>query len=227
MVHAVAAAARRRTAVGVALLVLLTVSGCGTDDAEAGLSPPVRLTVEADVADQNRRARPVGVTRTPRKDSARAVRPPHKEDRGDRWRPVADVSDPARDHGRGPTYADLRGVRVTERGRRLRVVVRLDGVPPARLARREVQTVGIVLGDGDDRHELLLAGGDQGWRAHLRTPGGYEKYPGTARLDGTLISVRVPWESVGGRRGSVSAYVDWSAGTTMLSTDGTAELSLE
>ena len=230
----------------------LALTGCavGAEDPTEG-APPTRLSSDAKVGEKNRRTRPVGVSERPRRDSERAssgrtagrdatepdapagdATPVSDEDppARARWSRVVATADPAADHGRGPTYADLRGLDLSERDDRLRITLTLDGVAPARLAVREVQGVGIdffTTGGKESDHQVVLDGGDHGWRGYLQTPDGFVRFPGTLELDGPVVTVTLPWDAVGGRRGTVSAFVDWSAGTSMLSTDGTEKLPLE
>ena len=246
---------RRPTLLVLLPAAALVLSACsvGGDTEDATSAPPTRLSSDAKVGEKNRRTRPVGVSKKPRKDSERASTDKGKRpDRSDpapstgdavpaaadegaspktrRWRPVVSAADPAADHGRGPTYADLRGLALAERGDQLRISLTLDGVAPARLADREVQGIGIDFfntGGKESDHQVFLDGGDHGWRGYLQGPDGFVRFPGTLELDGPVVTVTLPWESVGGRRGTVSAHVDWSAGTSLLSTDGTEKLSLD
>lgn len=223
------------------------LSGCAVGDGEEPTgAPPAKLSTEGKIGKENRKTRPVGVSKKPRRDSERA-RPRAKQSAPGTgtapgspstdaspvsggsatprsWEPVVSVTDPAADHGRGPTYADLRELTLSKSGDRLRITVVLDGVAPARLADREVQGVGIDFFTGDGKesdHQVFLDGGAHGWRGYLQGPEGFVRFPGALVFDGPVVTVTLPWSSVGGRRGTVSAYVDWSAGTSMLSTDGT------
>ena len=244
---------RRPTLLALLPAAALVLTGCsvGGDSENPSSPPPTRLSSDAKVGEKNRRTRPVGVSTKPRKDSERAAtdkgKPPDRTDpstvdaapaasdqggspKTRRWRHVVSAADPAADHGRGPTYADLRGLDLAERGEQLRITLTLDGVAPARLADREVQGIGIdffTTGGKESDHQVFLDGGDHGWRGYLQGPDGFIRFPGTLALDGPVVTVTLPWESVGGRRGTVSAYVDWSAGTSLLSTDGTEKLSLD
>lgn len=154
---------------------------------------------------------------------------------------LASVGDPASDQGRGPRYADLREVSFEESGGDLSAVVSLGAAVPRRLARREMEEVGVelyrhnrfvaglskLLGSETSDYQLLLDGSHQGWRAFLHTRDGFVRLPGTFTMRGRTLRVTLPWDSIGGRGyGSVSAYAEWSSGVGRLTTDGTSRVEL-
>jgi hypothetical protein len=146
------------------------------------------------------------------------------------WAGLADLEDPAADHGNGPGYADLTAVAFRERGDDLGVSVTMSAVVPGALADREVQGVGIDLfrsSSDESDYQVFLDGGRHGWRAFLQTPDGFVDFPGTFAVERRTLHVTVPWQAVGGReRAEVSVFVDWSSGVGRLSTDGTTRVEL-
>jgi hypothetical protein len=146
------------------------------------------------------------------------------------WAGLADLEDPAADHGNGPGYADLAAVTFRERGDDLGVSVTMRSVVPGTLADREVQGVGIDLfrsSSDESDYQVFLDGGRHGWRAFLQTPDGFVDFPGTFAVERRTLHVTVPWQAVGGReRAEVSVFVDWSSGVGRLSTDGATRVEL-
>lgn len=148
-----------------------------------------------------------------------------------------DVGDPRRDHGDGPGYADLVRVAFADSDAGLAVTITLAGVVPARLARGEMEDVGVevfrispldtILRREDSDFQVRLDGGAYGWRAFLRTRDGYVDFPGTFTVSGRTLRVVLPWEAVGGpERAEVDAFVDWSSGVGRLATDGVPRVPL-
>jgi hypothetical protein len=229
----------------VSLLVLLAGCAVGGDVEGASIRPQAELAQEAEVAAENQaHGAPGRRGKTPAGPAARggagaggkqagaadpaasATGPGRPETTGGAvWDELAALDDPVSDHGHGPAYADLSRIVVHESGGDLAVVVTLGGVVPARLADREVQSVGIDLfrsRSGESDCQVLLNGGRHGWRAFLRTPDGFLAFPGFFTVHGRDLRVVVPWSSLGGRADAeVSVFSDWSSGVGRLSADGT------
>jgi hypothetical protein len=224
----------------VSLVVLLAGCTVGGDAEEAGIRPPAELAQEAEVAPENQAHKTPGRRgTTPAGPAARggaAADPAASTTGTERTAPpgagdeLTTLVDPAADHGNGPAYADLVRVRLHESGGDLAVTVTLAGVVPPRLAAREVQGVGIDLfrsRSGESEYQVLLNGGRHGWRAFLRTPGGYAEFPGSFTVRDRDLRVVVPWSSLGGRAETeVSVFSDWSSGVGRLSADGTPRVSV-
>ncbi|HSE10419.1 MAG TPA: hypothetical protein VLB29_17290 [Nocardioidaceae bacterium] len=242
----------RRSAPSGALAALL-LAGCAVGGEVPGASPEPRaeLAAEAEVAAENLEdPRPVSA-----RDRRAANGPAERRQRADRrqsggdgyaapprttsaartgstssWRELVNLGDPAADHGDGPGFADLEGVRFSESGERLAMSLSVAGVVPGALDDREVQGVGIDLfrsSSDESDYQIFLDGGRHGWRAFLQTPQGFVDFPGTFEVEGRLLQVVVPWSAVGGREAAeVSVFIDWSSGVGRLSSDGTVRVDL-
>lgn len=132
------------------------------------------------------------------------------------YRVVAVLDDGGDDQGiDGPSYADLRQVRIEDDGTRARVTVTVGGTLPNDTAIRESVGIGVDLYAGaaqaESDYQLFADGGPDGWFAYLQTPEGFVRYPGTFSLYAGQLVFTVPWASVGGRSsGAFSAFADWS-----------------
>lgn len=131
------------------------------------------------------------------------------------WQRLVSVADPAGDQGAAPAYGDVRSVALDSDGESLRMAVTMAGVVPGRLARGEVQGVGIDFYTADEAesdHQVFLDGGSDGWVAYLQTPRGFVPFPGELRLDGPTLTAVVPWSAVGEPAGAtVAVFADWSS----------------
>jgi hypothetical protein len=217
-----------------AALGLLLLGGCGLDGGggAASLEPRADLAQKAVLAAANHTpGRPASRGGSPVTANSRQ-RP--AKDEGDE---LARVRDGRADHGDGPGYADLTEVTFTDSEQGLVVSVALRSFVPGRLARREIQDVGVdlyrvspleaVLGQTDSDYQVRLRGGASGWRAHLRTPEGYVAFPGTFTVGDRSLRVLLPWEAVGGRERAIAdVFVDWSSGVGRLATDGVPRVRL-
>lgn len=197
----------------VAMTVLL-LSGCAGPAASGSNASPTPLASLALAAD----LRPV-------RPGARETGPPAS------WQLLASDTDASDDHGRGPAYADITAVGLSDADEQLRLTVTVAQELPGTLADREAERIGVDFYQSrwgmSDNYQVILEGGTRGWRAFLRTPDGYVAFPGSFTIQGPALSVVVPWDSVGGReRVDVSAFADWSLGVEGLSTDGTAPIRL-
>lgn len=134
------------------------------------------------------------------------------------YRVVAVLDDGDDDQGiDGPSYADLRRVRVEDDGTRARVTVTVGGTLPVATATHESVGIGVDLyaspTQAESDYQLFADGGPDGWFAYLQTPGGLVRYPGAFSLYGGRLVLTVPWASLGGRSsGAFSAFADWSDG---------------
>jgi hypothetical protein len=131
---------------------------------------------------------------------------------------VGSVSDTSGDQGlEGPTYADLRTVRVEDDGTHARVTVTLGAALPLNAKARESLGFGVDFSrtalQNESDYQLFADGGTDGWFAYLQTPKGFVRYPGSFAISGTRLVFTVPWSALGGRRqGRFSAFADWSQG---------------
>lgn len=131
------------------------------------------------------------------------------------FRPVVGVDDRRGDAGlQARPYGDLTVLRLEDDGTRARVSVQMAGTLPSPPAEGEVIGIGVDVFRGDDEeseYQLFAIGNADGWRAGLQEGSDWVDYPGTFELGGNTIVFTVPWSSIGGRRrGSFSAFADWS-----------------
>jgi len=117
----------------------------------------------------------------------------------------------------GPTYGDLREVRIEDDGTRARVTVTMGGALPAHPVSRESLGIGVDLygrtTQTESDYQLFADGGPDGWFAYLETPRGFVKYPGTFALSGARLVFTLPWSSLGSRTsGAFSSFADWTQG---------------
>lgn len=214
---------------------LLLLSGCsllGRGDGSASLEPRAALARKAVLAAANQ------VDRSPASGgkSAATVESDPGAGKSDAGR-MARVEDARGDQGDGPPYADLATVSFVDSDEGLDMSITLDAVVPGRLARREMEEVGValfrvspldmLLGRTASDYQVRLEGGAYGWRAFLRSRDGYVPFPGTFSVSGRTLRVVLPWEAVGGRRrAEAETFVDWSSGVGRLSTDGVTRVRL-
>jgi hypothetical protein len=123
--------------------------------------------------------------------------------------------DPRGDAGiEAPTYADHQRLVVETNGDRVRLTIEANGPIPTPVATDEVLAFGVDVfraATKESQYQLYAEGGSAGWFAHLQTPAGWVRYPGTFALGGAKLVFDVPWTAVGGAPPArASAFVDWS-----------------
>jgi hypothetical protein len=130
------------------------------------------------------------------------------------WRRVAVVADPVGDADGAPRFADVADVAADDNGAQIRVMVRVHGTLPDRLAEGEVIGVGFDVFRTSGResdYQLFADGGSEGWFAYLQTPTGFVEYPGSLQVGGDRIVFTVPWDAIGGvAAASFSLFFDYS-----------------
>ena len=138
-------------------------------------------------------------------------------------RALLDLTDPAGDVDRlAARFADLRRLLVEDLGSG-ETSIRVDvaaAVPP-RLAEGEVVGIGVDfskdLTTAEPESQVFIDGGTAGWTAYFWRNGRFVEFPGRFRIEGSALTVVVPWSAFGDDRPhAASVFVDWSKRTLVL-----------
>jgi hypothetical protein len=138
------------------------------------------------------------------------------------WRVVQTVLDATGDAGlQAPAYADMTAVTLEDDGVSARLTVTVAGSLPSRVASDEVMGIGVDIYKADTAegdYDLFADGEPDGWFGYLQVGQTTVRYPGTLAVGGAKVAFVVPWSALGSMRaGRISAFVDWSKKSTLIS----------